>query len=198
MEVAMTTEMASQCRCFRVGNHWRENFQWLWPTTSQVGDSTSSILARASGRHSTRQVDRALPQDTVAGTDHAIHDARSDSSTGPPSKSATHDASVVPSPDVERPSSKRVNGRFVLARAQLQFAARIDFVVAHWLKRRATSAEAAQRLFKSPYPNSRIPKPIIAFGLLALASWLLTGCDSDQDHEAVRPERPAPTFTIKV
>lgn len=48
---------------------------------------------------------------------------------------------------------------------------------------------------QSPYPNSRIPKPIIAFALLALVSLVLVGCDS-QAAEETRPERPV--LTIKV
>ena len=98
--------------------------------------------------------------------------------------------------DVRRPSDKSLDARFVLATAQLRFAARVDVLVARWLERRATSAEAAQRLFRTPYPNSRIPKPIIAFALLGLASLVLAGCDSGQDKEEARPERPA--LTIKV
>lgn len=48
---------------------------------------------------------------------------------------------------------------------------------------------------KSPYPNSRIPKPFIAFALLALASLVLVGCDSRAQEEAA-PDRPV--LTIKV
>lgn len=86
-----------------------------------------------------------------------------------------------------------LDAKSVLATAQLRLAARVDFLVARWLERRATSAEVAQRLFRIRYPHSRIPKPIMAFGLLVLASRVLKGCD----REAVRPERPAPTLIIK-
>src|SRR5262245_14180137 len=48
---------------------------------------------------------------------------------------------------------------------------------------------------KSPYPNSRIPGPIIAFAVLALVSLFLAGCDSRAQEEA-QPERPV--LTIKV
>jgi RND family efflux transporter MFP subunit len=48
----------------------------------------------------------------------------------------------------------------------------------------------------SPYPNSRIPKPFIAFALLALVSLVLAGCDSGQAKEEAKPERPV--LTIKV
>ena len=40
---------------------------------------------------------------------------------------------------------------------------------------------------KSPYPNSRIPKPFIAFALLALVSLVLVGCDGRAQEEA-KPE----------
>jgi RND family efflux transporter MFP subunit len=48
---------------------------------------------------------------------------------------------------------------------------------------------------RSPYPNSRIPKPFIAFALLALVSLVLAGCDSQAQEEA-KPDRPV--LTIKV
>jgi RND family efflux transporter MFP subunit len=48
----------------------------------------------------------------------------------------------------------------------------------------------------SPYPNSRIPKPFIAFALLALVSLVLAGCDAGQAKEEAKPERPV--LTIKV
>jgi hypothetical protein len=38
--------------------------------------------------------------------------------------------------------------RLVLAAAQLRLAAQLDFLVARWLERCATNAEAAQRLFR--------------------------------------------------
>ena len=49
--------------------------------------------------------------------------------------------------------------------------------------------------FRSPYPNSRIPKPFIAFALLALVSLVLVGCDTRAAEEA-KPDRPV--LTIKV
>jgi RND family efflux transporter MFP subunit len=48
----------------------------------------------------------------------------------------------------------------------------------------------------SPYPNSRIPRPFIAFALLALVSLVLAGCDSGQAQEEAKPDRPV--LTIKV
>jgi RND family efflux transporter MFP subunit len=48
---------------------------------------------------------------------------------------------------------------------------------------------------QTPYPNSRIPRPFIAFALLALVSLVLVGCDS-QAHEEAKPDRPV--LTIKV
>jgi RND family efflux transporter MFP subunit len=48
---------------------------------------------------------------------------------------------------------------------------------------------------RSTYPNSRIPKPFIAFALLALVSLVLVGCDSRAQEEA-SPDRPV--LTIKV
>jgi hypothetical protein len=99
--------------------------------------------------------------------------------------------------DVKTPSDQSLNARLVLAAAQLRFAARVDFLVARWLERCATNAEAGQRLFKTPYPNSRVPKPFIAFALLALLSLVLAGCDSGQD-EGKRPSRNAPVLTIEV
>ena len=98
--------------------------------------------------------------------------------------------------DVKRSSEQSLDARHVLAAAQLRFAAQVDFLVARWLERCATNSESAQRLFRTRYPNSRIPKPFIAFALLALVSLVLAGCDSGQDKEEVQPERPA--LTIKV
>lgn len=53
----------------------------------------------------------------------------------------------------------------------------------------------SQTIAKSPYPNSRIPKPFIAFALLALVSMVLAGCDTRAAEEA-QPDRPV--LTIKV
>ena len=50
--------------------------------------------------------------------------------------------------DVKRPSDHSLDARLVLAAAQLRFAAWVDFLVARWLERCATNAEAAQRFFK--------------------------------------------------
>jgi hypothetical protein len=51
--------------------------------------------------------------------------------------------------DVNRPSDQRLDARLLLAAARLRFAARVDFLVARWLERRAANAEAAQRLFEA-------------------------------------------------
>ena len=51
--------------------------------------------------------------------------------------------------DVKRKSDQSLDARLVLAAAQLRFAARVDFLVARWLERCATNAEAAQWLFKT-------------------------------------------------
>jgi len=51
--------------------------------------------------------------------------------------------------DVKRPSDQSFDARFVPAAAQLRFAAWVDFLVARWLERCATNAEAAQWLFKT-------------------------------------------------
>jgi hypothetical protein len=51
--------------------------------------------------------------------------------------------------DFRRPFDLSVDSaRLVLAAAQLRLAARLDFLVARWLERCATNAEAAQRLFR--------------------------------------------------
>ena len=57
--------------------------------------------------------------------------------------------------DVKRPSDQSLDARHVLAAAQLRFAARGDFLVARWLERCATNAEAAQRLFKTDRKPTR-------------------------------------------
>jgi hypothetical protein len=51
--------------------------------------------------------------------------------------------------DVKRPSDQSLDARLVLAAARLRFAARVDFLVARWLERRATNVEAAQWLFET-------------------------------------------------
>ena len=50
--------------------------------------------------------------------------------------------------DVKRPSDQSLDAR-------LRFAARVDFLVARWLERCATNAEAAQRLFKTDRKPTR-------------------------------------------
>ena len=57
--------------------------------------------------------------------------------------------------DVKRPPDQRVNARLVLAAARRRFAARVDFLVARWLERCATNAEAAQTLFKTDRKPTR-------------------------------------------
>jgi len=49
--------------------------------------------------------------------------------------------------EVQRPSDQSLDARLVRAVAQLRFAAWADVLVARWLERCATNAEAAQRLF---------------------------------------------------
>ena len=61
--------------------------------------------------------------------------------------------------NVKRPSDQSVDERLVLAAAQLRFAALVNFLVARWLERCATNAEAAQRLFKTDR------KPTCEFGM---------------------------------
>jgi hypothetical protein len=57
--------------------------------------------------------------------------------------------------DVKRKSDQSLDARLVLAAAQLRFAARVDFLVARWLERCATNAEAAQWLFKTDRKPTR-------------------------------------------
>ena len=56
--------------------------------------------------------------------------------------------------DVERPSDQSLGARLVPAAAQRRFAARVDVLVARWLERCATNAEAAQWWFSTD-PNPR-------------------------------------------
>ena len=62
--------------------------------------------------------------------------------------------------DVKRPSDQSLDARLVLAGAQLRFAARVDFLVARWLERCATNAEAANWWFKTDR------KPTRKFGII--------------------------------
>ena len=51
--------------------------------------------------------------------------------------------------DVKRPSDQNLDAGRALAAAQLRFAAWVDVLVARWLARRATNAEAGQRWFRT-------------------------------------------------
>jgi hypothetical protein len=51
--------------------------------------------------------------------------------------------------DVKRPSDQSLDARRVLAAAHLRFAAWVDVLVARWLARCATNAEAGQRWFRT-------------------------------------------------
>ncbi|GIQ74902.1 hypothetical protein [Bradyrhizobium sp. RD5-C2] len=51
--------------------------------------------------------------------------------------------------DLKKLSDPRLDARLVLAAARLRFAARVDFLVARWLARCATNAEAAQQLLRT-------------------------------------------------
>ena len=57
--------------------------------------------------------------------------------------------------NVKRPSDQSLDARLVLAAAQLRLAAQVDFLVARWLERCATNAEAAQRLFTTERKPTR-------------------------------------------
>jgi hypothetical protein len=57
--------------------------------------------------------------------------------------------------DFKRPSDHSLDARLVLAAAQLRFAAWVDLLVARWLQRCATNAEAAQWLFKTDRKPTR-------------------------------------------
>jgi hypothetical protein len=61
--------------------------------------------------------------------------------------------------DVKRPPDLSLDATHVLATVQRRFAARVDFLVARWLERCATSVEAAQR----PFETDR--KPTREFGM---------------------------------
>jgi hypothetical protein len=68
--------------------------------------------------------------------------------------------------DVNRPSDQNLDAQLVLAADQLRFAARVDFLVARWLERCATNAEAAQRLFET----DRKPTPEFEMGVSRVVS----------------------------
>ena len=57
--------------------------------------------------------------------------------------------------DAKRPSGRSLDARLLLAAAQLRLGARVDFLVARWLERCATNAEAAQRLLKTDRKPTR-------------------------------------------
>lgn len=57
--------------------------------------------------------------------------------------------------DVKRPSDQSLDPRLVPAAAQLRFAARVDLLVARWLERCATNAEAKQRWFRTDHKPTR-------------------------------------------
>ena len=61
--------------------------------------------------------------------------------------------------DIKKSSYQSLDARPVLAAIQLQFAARVDFLVARWLERYAANAEAGQWLFGTD------PKPTLEFGI---------------------------------
>ena len=72
--------------------------------------------------------------------------------------------------DVKKPSDQSLDARLVLAAAQLRFAARIDFLVARWLERCATNAEAAQRLFQTDRKPTR-ERGVDVSLVVSSASW---------------------------
>jgi hypothetical protein len=68
--------------------------------------------------------------------------------------------------DVKKPFDQSLDARLVLAAARLRFAARVDFLVARWLERRAANAEAAQHWFES----DRKPTPEVGVGVSLVSS----------------------------
>ena len=82
--------------------------------------------------------------------------------------------------DVKRPSDQSLDARLVLAAAQQRFAARVDFLVARWLERCATNAEAAQQLFQDR-------KPTREFGV----GVSLVVCTSSRSEASFRPQLSA-------
>jgi hypothetical protein len=57
--------------------------------------------------------------------------------------------------DAKRLFGQNLDARRVLAAARLRFAALVDVLVARWLERCATNAEAAQWLFKNDRKPAR-------------------------------------------
>ncbi|WP_392699170.1 hypothetical protein [Bradyrhizobium sp. RDI18] len=57
--------------------------------------------------------------------------------------------------DVKKPFDQSLDARPVLAAARRRFAARVDLLVARWLERCATNAEAAQRLLRTDRKPTR-------------------------------------------
>jgi len=58
--------------------------------------------------------------------------------------------------DVKRPSDQSLDARLVLRAARLRFAPRVDFLVARWVERCATNAEAARRLSSRPIGSPHV------------------------------------------
>jgi len=57
--------------------------------------------------------------------------------------------------EVKRPSDQSLDARLVLAAVLLRLAAQVDCLVARWLERCATNAEAVQWLFKTDRKPTR-------------------------------------------
>ena len=68
--------------------------------------------------------------------------------------------------DVKRPFDQSLDARLVLAAARRHFAARVDLLVARWLERCATNAEAAQWLFNT----DRKPTQEVGMGVSLVVS----------------------------
>jgi len=129
------------------------------------------------------------------------------SGADPQSKSVTLGAGPLPPPkrqegkmnarnDIKRPTDQSLDARLVLAAAQRRFAVRVDFLVARWLERCATKAEAAQRLFKTDR------KPTREFGMgvsLVVSSprWDERGCQMAASLNLLQITRVDPLHTSK-
>ena len=126
----------------------------------------------AQGTHTHRRDCRPRPAAYSAGrlVVHVRDDTGSEfsarSGADPKSKNVTLGAGPLPPPnrqegkmnarnDVKRKSDQSLDARLALAGAQPRFAARVDFLVARWLKRCATNVEVAQRLFKTDRKPTR-------------------------------------------